>query len=147
MDFTRRQASYYSEATEALGLIERKRVRRTGSAFHFELSTLGEDFVASRPDERNRILAEQMMKLPTMRLVFDSLLNSSLKSEPSGGSMSVDDIAVLIGRESHLSGSTPRRRASTILSWFQWIGENYGVVDARNRRLSFHRHVQSRLMV
>lgn len=145
MSFTRRQASYYSEATEALGLIERRRTDRP--AYLFELTRLGEDFVASRPDVRNRILAEQIMKLPTMRSVFDHLMSLSVSSFPSRASMSVDEVANVIRGESHLTGSTPRRRAATVLSWFQWIGENYGVVEAKGNTLSLHSHLQTKLPV
>jgi hypothetical protein len=143
MDFTTRQAAYYSEATEALGLIERTSV--SGPSYNFILTSLGEKYVSSRPDIRNRILAEQIMKLPTMRLVFDRLMDLSFGSSASSNSMSADDIADLIGKESYLTGSTPRRRATTILSWFQWIGENYGVVEVRDKRLSLHRHLQTKL--
>lgn len=140
MRFTHRQACYYSEATEALGLIER--CRSSSRAYHFELTRLGEDFIASRPDVRNRMLAEQIMRLPSMNIIYDHLVEMSANSSPSVYMMSVEEIAGILDRSSYLTGSTPRRRAATIVSWFQWIGENYGVVGVSPKGLSLRKSVQ-----
>ncbi len=100
--FTPRQALYYTQAAEQLGLVERKKGTRVG--LRFVLTDLGQKVVKARPDRRHEIIAEQMMRLPIMREVFDELKLRDLKGERTG--LSREDVAGIITRCSELNLTT-----------------------------------------
>lgn len=141
--FTPRQALYYSEAAEALGLIVRG--RGDGSSLVLELTPLGDKYLSATQDRRNEIVAEQMMRLPVMRLVWDLIIDAACNQERKSKSLRFEDLVAVIKKESSLSGTTPRRRASTIYRWFEWMSTHYGVIRADGGSLSLRENAQKQL--
>ena len=43
--------------------------------------------------------------------------------------ISRNDIIELLKKKSHITGSTLKRRTQTIVSWFKWIRNNFGLVE------------------
>jgi len=128
-----RQGLYYGEAAEGLGLITRTRVSH---GLRFELTDLGKQFVVSRPDKRNEIIATQMMKLEVINAVFDALAEKAKRSIASPF-LTKTDVTRIVVENSKLSGKTPPRRAQCIVKWFEWLSSNYGVVSVKKGRLCF----------
>jgi len=129
MDFHVRQSSYYSQACEFVGLIERV---SKGRGFKYQLTEIGRDYINSPQPKRIEILAKLLMSVPSMKLIYDRL--NEISNQKSPQYLTSKDIAVMLGDVSNLSGKTPYRRAKTIFSWFKWLGEKYGVVKIVNKR-------------
>jgi len=125
-EFSNRQSSYYREATEILDLITHE---REGHRYVYKLTENGKKYINLRPDKRNELLAKQMLKLPIMNYIFEKLVKRTAKSLGEQRSISKEDIVEFIREKSDLSGRTPNRRASTLMSWFKWISENVGVIE------------------
>ena len=117
---TARQGDYYREAAETLGLI---RVDNRS----LELTTQGRRFVEMPPEERNELLALQILRIPIMNAVFHAAL-----ARRAGG-LEDSDVAEIIRRSSQLGGSTPMRRAKTVRSYFAWLGKTTGTVVVEGR--------------
>lgn len=120
--FDRRQSSYYREAAEALGL-----VRLRGN--EYELTEIGREYVGLPPDKRNQLFVRLVLELPVMNHVFLLVLQSSRQG------VGLAEIADAIRERSHLTGSTPRRRAQTVLAWFRWIEQALGIVRVHRDRI------------
>lgn len=78
------------------------------------------------PKERGDYLASRILSIPIMNRVFHRVQ----QSKESG--IGRDEIARLIEKTSHLAGSTPARRASTVLSFFRWMGRTTGAVVVKD---------------
>jgi len=129
-EFDRRQSSYYSQAAEALGLIELRRGR-------YAVTGLGEDYVRKAAPLRNEMLCRLMLQLPLFNEALASMLLSRSKTIARG------DLADLIRKRGY-SGSTLGRRTRTLLSWFEWMERTFGLVEVREGQVSLERR-QSRL--
>jgi hypothetical protein len=112
---TERQGSYYREAAEAMGLVASKDGQ-------YVLTNEGRRYVEIDQQSRADFLAIRILKIPIMNEVFRQV---QLHSERG---IEKREIATLIEKKSHLRGSTPARRASTVLSYFKWIGRTTGTV-------------------
>ncbi len=122
--FDPRQSSYYRQAAEFLGLI------RSGARSHcYELTDLGQAYVALPADERRELLAGILAQFPPMRAVLGAIQQSTRE-------ITKDEIVELIARNSTIASSTPRRRASTILAWLRWLESATGAVGTT--QLGFH---------
>lgn len=106
--FVDRQADYYSRAAEYLGL-----VRRTSDK-EVELADPGIDFLELRDSEATLYLMKLILCHAPFRESFDVLLET-------GEMPSADLVAEIIRKNTWYTGSTPRRRASTVISWLRWI--------------------------
>lgn|GEM_PF-134234 len=142
MGFVGRQASYYGEAAEELGFITRS--REASGAYLFELTPRGMEFYGSRPDIRKGMLVEQMMKLPVMRAIFDRLRAINKPGDIERG-MNREKVSMIIEEVSRFSGTTPYRRASSVIAWFKWLGENTGLVTVKDGSLFLNSKRQMRL--
>lgn len=123
--FDKRQSSYYTQAAEALGLIELR-----GS--HYHLTGLGSDYARKSAPARNEMLCKLMLQLP----IFNEALAMMLVAP--GQSLTNDHIKELIHKRGY-SGTTPGRRARTILSWFEWMERSFGLVEVRRGSVSLRR--------
>jgi hypothetical protein len=112
--FDERQSDYYANAAAFLELLVR------GHA-GFALSPIGHAFVNAELSERHRLLLRQMAKKPVLREGMTSVAGSARL--PSRA-----EVAELIRRHTGLTGATPLRRATTVLSWLRWA---VAVSDAR----------------
>lgn len=113
--FTPRQASYYRQACEMLGLLSTRGHR-------FVLGPRGQRFVELGVEARNELLSRAVLELPIMRqLVVEMLLAPDRRVARS-------TVEELIRCSSGLSGSTVSRRAGTIWRWFAWLERALGFV-------------------
>jgi len=109
-----RQGDYYANAGVYLGLL-RKRGDR------FLLTREGRSFAAldSRTARTGTVVAI-LARRPSFRELFRRWHSEGSKNaEPTR-----EDIAGIIQKHTHLSGTTPVRRASTVAGWLEWIGRN-----------------------
>lgn len=125
-----RQANYYKEAAEAMGLV-------SADGGPFVLTGEGRKYVAMEPKERGDYLAGRILRIPVMNRVFHRIQQSK------GNGVGKEEIARLIKTNSHLTGSTPPRRASTVVSFFRWMGQTTGAVVVRDGRI-YSRRSQAR---
>ena len=113
-EFDERQSDYYANAGRYLGFVERKDQR-------FVLTRLGREFVQLESlSERTKALLSQMLARPTFRAVFHLLVADGFKLE----NIDRAEITEIIKAYTSLTGATPSRRASTVLSWLGWILDN-----------------------
>ncbi len=113
--FTKRQSSYYRQATEGLGLVE-LRGRK------YELTRTGHRFVGLSVPERNRAMTELLFRHPIVQETLKALLSNQ------DAPVSKANIEKIISESSRLTRTTLARRAQTILAWFRWIQRNFGLV-------------------
>ncbi len=121
--FAIRQSSYYRDAAEGLGLVELEEDNR------YKLTALGRWYVSLLVSERNNLFATLLLKHPLMKEVLDQLSTSKT------GCIDKNAIAEIIRKNSNLGGKTPARRASTILSWFRWLGDAIGIVNVLDSKI------------
>lgn len=119
-DFNTRQSSYYREAAEALGL-----VRMDGSTY--QITSAGEHLTNLEAQDRNVYFSQV---LANFKLVKDGLDMLRAKS-----ALRREDIERLIEQNSNLSGSTIRRRADSLMSWYRWISKKTGTLVIENGEL------------
>jgi hypothetical protein len=117
-----RQGSYYREAAEALGLV----AMEDGN---FVLTDEGRRYVRMDVQDRSDFLVRRILRVPIMNKVFELVRRSPARGTDKNA------IAEMIKRTSHLSGTTPPRRASTVLSYFRWMSKNTGIVVVRGQRI------------
>ena len=117
----RRQGDYYKQAAQALGLLD----IQGGS---FVLTDAGRKYVNMELRRRSDFLAERMLKIPLMNEVF------RLVQRKRTDGVAREEISRLIERRG-FSGTTPPRRAMTVLSWFRWLGRATGVVVVHEGRI------------
>jgi hypothetical protein len=127
---THRQANYYTQAASALGLL-------TASPGEISLSADGAKYVTMQPKDQGDFLTSRILRIPIMNRVFRAVQTSG----PRG--VGRDEIARLIELSSNLRGSTPHRRAATVLSFFKWMGRRTGAFVVENGRI-YGRRGQSR---
>jgi len=106
-EFDERQADYYANAAVFLGLL----VRTPQHAF--SLSDVGADFVGAEQVVRHRIFLRMMARRGVFRQALEVVCQR--QELPSAA-----EVADLIAKFTGLTGSTPARRARTVLSWTRW---------------------------
>jgi hypothetical protein len=114
--FTKRQSSYYRQAAEILGLVAMQHDR-------YLLTGEGERYVRLPIEER---VTQMCRLLLSYRLMSE--MWARLSVDPKAV-VSKGDIVALIGRRSDLGGSTPLRRAQTMVAWFRWMQSHLGIVE------------------
>lgn len=118
-EFDERQGDYYANAGVYLGLIQR---RDSG----FVLSESGSRVIGTRSlARRTEILVEQMLRRPVLRDALALLQTHGLDVEQ----IRSEELAAIISHHTNLSGTTPARRASTVLRWLRWVKENADLVE------------------
>lgn len=117
-NFDPRQSSYYRQAAEFLGLVHLDKTH------HYVLTDLGREYASRPADERRQLLAGILAHFPPMRAALE-------KSERAiEHKVTRAELIALIERNSKIAASTPARRASTLLSWLNWLQSNTGAVEA-----------------
>lgn len=116
-EFDERQGDYYANAAIYLGFLERKE-GRTGE---FELTDTGDKLAnCNNRSQRNLLLLKQLLKKPS----FNELFSIIIKNKSDFQSLSIDTIESVIRKNTTLTANTPKRRASTVKSWLNWITKN-----------------------
>ncbi|ETA67508.1 AlwI restriction endonuclease [Methanolobus tindarius DSM 2278] len=116
-DFHERQADYYGNAAIYLGLIERSE----SSAGRFHLTEFGNKLLnASSRSERNDLLLRQLLKKATFNEIFMQLYQDDFDEDVLNKTF----VSSVIRKHTPLTGTTPDRRASTVISWFKWMLKN-----------------------
>ncbi len=71
------------------------------------------------------------------RILRNRLMNRVFQRVQASGSQGVpkEEVARIIGGMSHLGGSTPMRRAQTVLSYFRWMAQATGAVMVKDGRI------------
>jgi len=112
-DFDERQGDYYLNAGYYLGLL-----KRVPDTTEFGLTREGEYIARSENrSRRNLLLLTQMLKRPS----FNEIIRLFESKNRNLSLLNVDMLAPIIQKNSGLDGSTPRRRASTVMSWLRWM--------------------------
>jgi hypothetical protein len=128
--FVNRQSSYYRHASEILGLVSRDK------RWRYKLTDKGEEYLHLSSQQKSRYLCKLLLEFPIVNQVF---LDISIDASKVIGRQ---HIVELLKKNSHLTGSTLRRRAQTIISWFKWIRNNLGLVEVNdNGEIRISRHV------
>ncbi len=112
--FDPRQTNYYTDAGRYLGLIDKK---REDGKIVFSLSEQGRLIIGSKYKTRQLRLVQAILR----HRVFNETLRLYLKK---GAMPTVNDIVAMMkqfGLYQVKSDSTFRRRASTVISWIDWI--------------------------
>jgi hypothetical protein len=120
--FALRQGNYYQAAAAALGLVRSEE----GT---FVLTGDGKRFVTLSPPERDEMTAERLLRVPTINRVF------LLAKERGEDGVGPSEVARVIEESQGLRGKTPARRASTVLSWFKWLGQATGTIVVDGGRI------------
>jgi hypothetical protein len=123
--FTMRQASYYRHAAESLGLVRLDREKNT-----YTLTKIGARYISLNSIERNSLLSGLLFKLPIIEVVLDRLTTSK------NNTISLDEIADVIGKNTKYNRTTSRRRAQTVISWFKWMEKTLGIVKVRKNTVN-----------
>ncbi len=115
LGFTVRQAGYYAEACQILGLVKVTDGR-------FRVTDLGRDYLALEVEPRHELLARLVLGLPIMqRALAEMLLSPARRLDRAA----LED---LVRRESGLGSSTAIRRAGSLWRWFAWLEQALGFV-------------------
>ena len=122
--FAGRQADYYLEACELLGLIE----RHEGI---YALSKDGSRYREMDPTQQKLTVARKMLATPIAAQVVSEMMVNEKKA------ISREEIESVIEEKSGITGATVKRRAQTLMAWFLWVGEITGtfLVDAYSIKL------------
>ena len=119
---TTRQGSYYREAAGALGLVKLEEGR-------FVLTADGRRYVGLPQDQRERLVAERLLRNPLLNEAYRSVLAKGVEG------LTDTEVARLIEERSHLRGSTPMRRAKSVRSYLKWLGQATGAIVVADRRV------------
>lgn len=114
--FSKRQSSYYRNATEILGLVSTK----NGT---YLLTESGKKFIQLSIKSQKKYFVKLLLEFSVIRKIFFNL-NANQKRP-----FSKNDVIKILKVNSNLTGSTLTRRAHTILKWLQWIKENIELMD------------------
>jgi hypothetical protein len=117
LGFDPRQGDYYTTAAEWVGFVERIGARR-------RLSAAGKNFVASSRTKRFKILFQAIASTP----IFRDFIRRRLNGEIFGKG----EIAEQILAKGYASQTTPNRRATTVLTWLDWLWREHANLSAVN---------------
>ena len=114
-----REGSYYGLAACSLR-VARKRESAEGS--YYELTSLGESWVAGDSDRKQSVMIERTLDSPHVKYVGYRLGESIPLSIPCPQSMlNLDTVAAALTSLPKLGAVTQSRRASTIVSWMRTL--------------------------
>ncbi len=114
-----RQGDYYANAARYLGMLEKRGDK-------FCLNDSGYKFlqIDSAPS-RTHFFVSQMLQRPTFRAAIRLLEQRDMHVL----SLTNNEIANVIEKNTNLTGTTPGRRASTVRSWLSWIVQHGRFLD------------------
>lgn len=105
-NFDERQGQYYTTAVLWLGLIERDPGK-------ISVTKLGLEFVRADRARRFKILFQAVAATPVFR--------EFIRRKLDGKTFSLEEIVEEILVKGYATGSTPRRRAQTVIAWLNWL--------------------------
>ena len=114
--FVKRQSSYYRQASELLGLVILDNNK-------YKLTQKGEEFLKLSSEQKSNFVCKLLLEFPIINEIFLQISIDKTKV------FTRNDIIELLKKKSHITGSTLKRRAQTIVSWFKWIRNNVGLVE------------------
>ncbi len=115
-DYSERQGDYYPNAAAYLGFIE----RHTAQPGKWKLTGLGERFARQTRYDRIDLLVKQLARSPVFREALH-YLNQNETPPPRSRIVEYMKTAATEGAISRVTGKTLTRRASTVLSWIEWV--------------------------
>jgi hypothetical protein len=118
--FVNHQSSYYRQASEILGLVSKDK------EWKYKLTDRGEQFLRLPSQQKSQYLCKLLLEIPIINEVF---LDVSIDPSKTIGKQT---IIGMLKKYSHLSRSTLGRRTQTIISWFKWIRNNFGIVEVND---------------
>ena len=120
LDLVEREGAYYLSAARALRLV---RKLPQGEAAEYALSHVGDAYVEARGDKaRAAVMVRGTLDCPHVVFVAEALGLPTPLSTPTPREL--HDVALIeneLIQLGDLSGSTPRRRASTLVSWMKTV--------------------------
>jgi hypothetical protein len=108
-----RQTQYYTQAANYLGLLEKSQREEQGIAY--SLTKRGERIMEMHPRLRNLALVECIIE----HEIFNQALRLYLDEASKPSTARVAEIIKDAGLG--LTGTTPERRAQTVVAWIGWI--------------------------
>jgi hypothetical protein len=111
--FNLRQTQYYTQAAHYLGLVERHHSREEGVTY--SLTERGTSIMAQHPQARNLGLVECILE----HKVFNRMLRLYFEQETRPTVEQI--VGIMLEARLRISGTTPARRAQTVLAWGDWI--------------------------
>jgi hypothetical protein len=114
--FQRRQASYYLQAAELLGLVLKRGERYT-------LSRIGHTYIALTEPQRRDMIVRRMISVPIVSLTIRELLTSPFHR------LTREDIEKHVTSRTSIHGETVHRRVQSLFSWFSWLEDEVGVFE------------------
>jgi hypothetical protein len=112
--FDRRQALYYMQAAELLGLVVRRGPK-------FSLTALGHRYIKLTQPQRKELVVRRILSLPIVQTILQELLISPIHR------VTRNQIEHFAASRSGISGTTVARRVQSLFSWFVWLGEETNV--------------------
>ena len=113
--FDIRQSSYYRQAAELLGLVDREKGK-------YKITLKGESLLVLSSKDKPNFMCRLLLEFPVLNEIYLGVTAENKK-------FSRDDIVNLLRLKSHIRGNTLRRRTQTVVAWFRWIKNNIGIVD------------------
>lgn len=113
-DFNKRQTSYYTDACRYLNLVEK---HTENKEIVYKLTTTGEDIFSVSLEKRKVELVKTILQHSVFKKVLIRYLENSTRPD-------LDEVVSIMKKKSLFNivqESTYRRRASTVLSWTDWI--------------------------
>jgi hypothetical protein len=123
--FHKRQADYYLNAAEYLGLVE----ERDRKSQLYGLTVLGTSVVSAGPALRSRLLIERLLADPVIRPVFGLARQHPITPRSSEVHQEAEKVIRTLMKSGQITNldptkSTPERRAKTLVAWCAWIVEH-----------------------
>ncbi len=116
LEIDERQGDYYANAACYLGYLKRENGE-------YLLTTLGDELLNMKySKDRTLSIVKQLIQKPTFNKAIKLLISKDLKIHM----LTTDEVSTIIEKDTILTGSTPLRRASTVISWLNWILEHKG---------------------
>ena len=125
--FERRQAQYYLQAAELLGLVIRRNER-------YILSRIGHRYIAFTEPQRKDLITRRMISIPIMSVVIEEILVSPLHR------VTRDDIAKRVVSKARIHGETVHRRVQSLFSWFSWLADETGAFEVSKESVALKSH-------
>lgn len=104
LDVVDRQGYYYADAAGYLGLVEEA---RTGELKEYALTSLGQEFAQASPEEREKIIRDQVAGMPLMQIYQEE------------GPEAAKDF---MQSSQNTGDSTVERRVATLNTWSRFLG-------------------------
>lgn len=121
--FNRRQASYYLQAAESLGLIFRKSGK-------YALTGEGRRYTSLTPVRRKEIIVRGMLSSPIIaRIVLELLVAPEHH-------LTRRQVMSIAAAHAGISGTTIARRVQSLFSWLSWLAEETGILRVSKTSVS-----------